>query len=413
MAGPGRRRRRLWAGLVLACTLAAVACGGTERAGTAPDEPAGSGPGTPHTTPPVPATVGAARPGDVVSLTEVELPPGLEGRAWHVAHALPGVGGEPTVATALVVAPPLRDAGTSPRPVLAWAHPTRGGADACAPAQEGPASIPDLERWLAAGVTVVASDYEGLGGPGPHPYLVGASEGRSVLWATVAARRVPGAGIDADAPVVLWGFSQGGHAAAFAGQMASQEVPDLDLRGVAVVAPVSDVAAFARRAEARGDQVGVLVAIVAGQLAADPSLDATAVLTDEAVTRLGLVERACIGEVVEAFTGPPQLTSRRRVAEDPGWSSALADDLTGTAPVPAPVLVVQGSSDDTVDPADTAALVARWCAAGTSVRHVVIDGGGHGTTTTDVVEPWVLDRLADRSVGTTCDGPPVVVAADR
>ena len=36
--------------------------------------------------------------------------------------------------------------------------------------------MPELARLLARGWVVVATDYPGLGTPGPHPYLVGQSE---------------------------------------------------------------------------------------------------------------------------------------------------------------------------------------------------------------------------------------------
>src|SRR3954453_18317492 len=75
-------------------------------------------------------------------------------------------------------------------PVISYAHGTTGIADACAPTRDtGKATVtplnlyidPLLERWLKAGYAVVRTDYEGLGTPGAHPYLVGTSEGRSVL----------------------------------------------------------------------------------------------------------------------------------------------------------------------------------------------------------------------------------------
>ena len=45
-----------------------------------------------------------------------------------------------------------------------------------------------LQRWIKAGYAVVRTDYDGLGTPGVHQYLVGTSEGRSVLDAVRAAR---------------------------------------------------------------------------------------------------------------------------------------------------------------------------------------------------------------------------------
>ena len=47
-----------------------------------------------------------------------------------------------------------------------------------------------LNRWLKAGYAVVRTDYEGLGTPGDHPYLIGVSEGRSVLDMVRAARKL-------------------------------------------------------------------------------------------------------------------------------------------------------------------------------------------------------------------------------
>jgi len=56
-------------------------------------------------------------------------------------------------------------------PLVAWAHGTLGVADVCAPswAMHCPRDATYLNRWLTHGFAVVATDYQGLGGPGPHP----------------------------------------------------------------------------------------------------------------------------------------------------------------------------------------------------------------------------------------------------
>ena len=51
-------------------------------------------------------------------------------------------------------------------------------------------AYPLLQRWLKAGYAVVRTDYEGLGTPGAHPYLIGASEGRAMLDMVRAARKL-------------------------------------------------------------------------------------------------------------------------------------------------------------------------------------------------------------------------------
>jgi hypothetical protein len=78
----------------------------------------------------------------------------------------------------------LRSAGIARwRALPAWAHGTVGIADVCAPSWAG-RSEPDityLNHWLDQGYAVVASDYQGLGTPGGHPYLTTRPEAYSVL----------------------------------------------------------------------------------------------------------------------------------------------------------------------------------------------------------------------------------------
>ena len=112
---------------------------------------------------------------------------------------------------------------TSPRPLPAR-QPSSPGSSPCrttsphsaaseysstATARPGsPTSAP--RRWRSA----TATDYEGLGGPGPHPSIIGVSEGRSMLDASRAAGQVPGVYLSDTTAIA--GFSQGGHAALWA-----------------------------------------------------------------------------------------------------------------------------------------------------------------------------------------------------
>ena len=101
----------------------------------------------------------------------------------------------------------------------------------------GPYLVPGLSDYLKAGFVVAATDYEGLGTPGIHPYLLGASEGRGVLDAARAARRLPG--LHTSSTVMIYGHSQGGQAALFAGELAPTYAPDLHLAGVVAAAPAT------------------------------------------------------------------------------------------------------------------------------------------------------------------------------
>lgn len=64
-------------------------------------------------------------------------------------------------------------------------------------------SIAGLASLLKKGYIVAATDYQGLGGPGPHPYLVGPSAAHSVLDLVRAAREVPQ--VSASTRFAVWG----------------------------------------------------------------------------------------------------------------------------------------------------------------------------------------------------------------
>ena len=66
----------------------------------------------------------------------------------------------------------------------------------------------------------------GLARPGPHAYLIGEAEGRSVLDMVRAARQL---NPDIGKKFLISGHSQGGHAALFAAGLAKSWVPDLNL----------------------------------------------------------------------------------------------------------------------------------------------------------------------------------------
>jgi len=378
--------RGTWlAAALLVLTLASGAC-----ASAPPDDPA--------------VLAAGLRPGtllDAEPIATVSDRP--DSRAWHIRYVMQGVSGDAVAASGMVIVP----AGQPPEsgwPRIGWGHPTRGSADECAPSREGPATVVALPTLLDAGLAVVAPDYEGLGVDGPHPYLVGESEARSMLDALTAATEIDGAGLRSDGPVVLWGFSQGGHAVGFAAQRAPELAPDMDLRGVVLAAPVSDVTNFARRAEARRDQLGVLVTILAGQRAADPTLEPRQVLSAPAAQSLDARERQCIGELNATFGA---LDERRpvvatSVSEAPAWMRALHRNRLGDATITVPALIIQGTDDDIVDPADTRALVERWCAFGVSVTEVRREGEGHAVPVNDVLVPWIHSVLHGGDISSTC-----------
>jgi alpha-beta hydrolase superfamily lysophospholipase len=345
--------------------------------------------------PPVPLPLG--EPGDVIRAIPISAPSGA--RAWRVLSHTRALSGEERALSSIVIAPdgPVPKRG---RVVVSWAHGTTGLADQCAPSKDPNAArnIPWIDDLLAAGYVVVATDYQGLGTPGLHPYLVGESEGRAVLDAARAARQLPtGAG----KRVLIAGHSQGGHAALFAGEIAHDYAPELRVLGVAPGAPVSDPGRFLDLTGASRSTAGFVLMGVSGYLVAYPELARMpSILTPEAGLRADLAQSACAGEVIGEF-GNDDVTAlfAQDLRQNPEWARRMDENAAGRRPAGAPVLLWQGSADPLTPASINGDYVKAACAQRSSVAYNLYDGADHGSVLAAAHDD-VLKFFAARVKGT-------------
>lgn len=315
----------------------------------------------------------AGAPGTVVRSERILGAP-QGSRAWRVLFRSTDVHDEPVIVSGTVLAPD--DDVDGPRPVVSWGHPTTGADRHCAPSLgvDPFVLIEGAEELLDDGYVVVASDYPGMGARGPWAYLIGASEGRSMLDAARAAGELPDVGAGSD--TLLWGHSQGGHAALFAAREAQQYAPDLDVRAVAVAAPAVELAELL--ADDIHDSAGVALGSYAfwayhqtyGTRADPPRLDQ--ILTPEGVDATEpMASRCLIGEhralhhIADPLVGKYLERSPTEVA---AWSTPLDENTPTAAPYDMAVLVAQGQKDELVRPATTAEYVEQLCRAGQAVQ---------------------------------------------
>ena len=313
-----------------------------------------------------------------------EVPDGA--RAWRILYTTTR-GEEIAVASGLVVVPdaaPATSAAPAAHPVIAWAHGTTGFATQCAPSllpePFTAGALPALDEVMAQGWALVATDYIGLGTEGPQPYLIGEGEGRSVLDAVRAARELPEASLAAE--TVVWGHSQGGHAALWTGQLQPDYAPDVPLAGVAAMAPAADVPAVARNLPnvPGGSVFASFVAMSYSQTYPDVDLDRYVV--GSARTLVREMSARCLSEpgvLVSVLTALSLDRDRPVFAQDP-TTGPLGERLAAnvpTGPVPAPLLLAQGGADSLITAADQAGYVTALCQAGQDVDHRVYPGRDH------------------------------------
>lgn len=297
-------------------------------------------------------------------------------RAWRILYSTSAHDGAPAVASGLVVVD--ADAPATPRPVIAWAHGTTGYATPCAPTllldPLGAGALPGVDRILAQDWVLVATDYVGLGTDGPHPYLIGPGEAHSVLDAVRAAHQLDLGGPGAGPETVVWGHSQGGHAALWAGQLAASYAPELQLDGIAALAPAADVVPLTENMP--NVTGGSLFAsyVVAAYAATYPELDVDDLVVPAARTMLREMAGRCLSEpsALASLVTALSLARDRDVFAMSPTSGAIGDRLrenTPTGPFAAPVLVGQGLTDPLVVADVQEAFVGRLCAAGHRVDY--------------------------------------------
>jgi alpha-beta hydrolase superfamily lysophospholipase len=316
-----------------------------------------------------------------------------------------------------VVFIPLNAAPAQGRNIVAWAHPTTGMAQGCAPSLENGGigattlsdSIPGMEQFIAAGDIVTATDYPGLGAPGIHPYLIGDAEGRSIIDSVRAARTLPGANVSGK--YAVWGHSQGAQAALFAGQISKNYAPELDLVGVAAAAPPTDMN-IELTEPFRSNAGRLLAAYVYYSWSQIYHVPITSIVYPQAVPAVDAAITKCIGTLGQAGEAIHTAAALNPVFRShdpqsvPPWPVLLTENSPGHAPPGAPLLILQGSDDTTVEPHFTRSFAAAACA-----RHEVLEyderkGVGHLTIARHGAAEaagWIHDRFAGLKAPDNCE----------
>jgi len=244
---------------------------------------------------------------------------------------------------------------------------------------------------------------------GPHPYLVGTSEARAVIDSVRVAGQLPGAG--AGKKFVVWGHSQGGHAALFTGLIAKTYAPELDLLGVAAAAPATDLVTLMNDdIDSVGGKNITAMTLWSWQRVFDANMDK--VVDPRAMPAINLLAKECIEGPFDILTRQRTeqplekffLTTKHPSDVEP-WHTLLAKNSPGTLPPELPVFLAQGTDDVIIRPKVTEAYAAALCGAGSKVRILSMPNIGHGRAaqaSTMAVLKWTSDRFAGKPPADDC-----------
>lgn len=427
----------------LACSL--VVAGGAICAPQALTEPAAEIAGADFYLPPAPLPGGA--PGTIVRTEPSRLAlsaPGQTGtipaESTRLMYISSDTHGGETAVTGTYLEPSQPWTGPGPRPLVAYAGGTKGQGDQCAPSKllselvqyEPPINmifeydVVALYTLLARGMAVVMTDYQGLGTPDVHGFLNRKEQAHAVLDAARAAIQLPGAGMNPDSPVFLYGYSQGGMASAGAAELQPSYAPDLNVRGAYVGGPVVDDQFFIGYNDGRSSVAPAFAWILNGMAAGYPEVRAVldnelngigkAILNDSAskcAVPTGMAQNH--GQTSQWTSSGEPLT--QVIDRVPELKAVFDEQRVGTLTPSVPVLISSARNDEGAPYVPIRDMAANWCGGGVQVQ---LDSNASippltGIAGTHVLsffpaleasQNWMTDRLADKPAPTNCAALP-------
>lgn len=298
---------------------------------------------------------------------------------WLILYRSTNIHGQPIAVSGTLAVP----AGKPPKggwPVISWTHGTTGTADACAPSRDS-ANYPDkgyvnqvnhiLDKWLQKGYAIAKTDYQGLGTPGQHPYLIGYSEARDATDMVLAARQVSP---NLSRNWLVMGHSQGGQAAIFTSQVGPVYGQGLHMVGAVAISPASHLKEVMQYFLANGKKPAspFLPLLIQGAAAVSPAVKPKKLMTAQGLKQLKIADKHCLDAIAKEDKEDGLKTDQvlRMHANFKPLETVLGDlsDSGGVHPG-VPLLVAQATNDHVVPKMLTDATVAELRELGANVTY--------------------------------------------
>jgi hypothetical protein len=208
-----------------------------------------------------------------------------------------------------------------------------------------------------------------------------------------AARGFPVA--HASAQYIVWGWSQGAHAAMFTARLAASYAPELYLQGVVPVAGPSN---YPIPAPTNGSN---LFYLALSALGAEAAYGKNVVSAKAAFTKSGWRKAARLKKTCSFNLPLTSLDFAPGAFARGSWPTVTAANDPGrfTARTPSPMLLVNGGVDTVISSTSSTQLMAHFCDLGQNLERWVYPSLGHGVgsgsaaATGDVIE-WIAHRFA-------------------
>jgi hypothetical protein len=321
-------------------------------------------------TPPSPLPSG--NPGDIIRWRPTTAGPSTVKdltNAYTVMYLSTNANGQPDAVTGTVIVP--KNANLATTPIIAMAPGTQGMAFRCAPSKMITLGAyyeeSGLDDFIHANYAIAVTDYEGYMTNPKATYMTGKSTGPAVIDSVRAAMRLSQAGLSSTAKVVFRGYSQGGSAAAWAGQLQPTYAPELNLVGVSAGGIPGDLVSVALKLDGSKFFGFLFIALVGFDNAYNLNLNSFLnAAGQQFVTDVN--QNDCTLEIVldhegkhvtDYTTSTPLLTT--------GFVNAYNANKLGATAIKVPMFEYHETNDDAVDYNQGHTLMQTYCKAGVNV----------------------------------------------
>ncbi|HEX5372644.1 MAG TPA: lipase family protein [Aquabacterium sp.] len=261
-----------------------------------------------------------------------------------------------------------------------------------------------FQSALNKGYVVTMADYEGL----ESQWIVAKNSGQGVLDGIRATQRFSKAGLNAQTPVGMLGYSGGGFATAWAAELAAGYAPELKIIGAAQGGlPVNPIN-VAKKVDGTF-WAGAYLGAVVGLSRAYPEIKVEDYATPEGIEAIKDIGTRCL-------TGTPNLLTAYAYKEgadflkDPNFldlpemQAINRDNTMGKFTPKMPLYVFESIGDQLMPIADVDNLVSFYCANRATVQYKRVAGTDHvlGALGLSGGLTYLLDRFDGKVAPNTC-----------
>lgn len=188
---------------------------------------------------------------------------------------------------------------------------------------------------------------------------------------------------------------------------AAEWAPELDHVATFSGAPGTELDVIATAVPNVSNLAGVFYLAVAGFEAAYPEADLAAILTEEGIENLDVVDDGCSDHVYAHFADldPDDLVKPGYLEAEP-WVTLIDENNPGHEATEAPIFVYHSTEDELIPVQLSQFLLDRLCGNGQVVEWVTPAAGGHGLAAPPAYQAafdWIEARFDDEPVTSSCD----------